>query len=239
MQGTYRVTQLVSRSLTGFNLKDIDECATGSHTCDEGFVCQNLEQKYDCVRPDVPNVCHEPIAPMPGSFQTGRKFNGENSQVIDLKIAANDYYEFAVSFRTRDTSGVLMEFSSRKSKKNKGQFIRVKMIDGVVSTVLSEGSAVKGKACRKLFLDFNDFCFRGAKRDEQLLDRIFFKIDVSPRVRNKRRTRDLDRRRFHLRTRRIRTEHVWHQYAPGRSLLSSADYVFGRSSNWAEAKTAR
>lgn len=87
---------------------------------------------------------------MPGSFQTGRKFNGENSQVIDLKIAASDNYEFAVSFRTRDTSGVLMELSSRKSKKNKGQFIRVKMIDGVVSTILSEGNAIKGEPCRSL-----------------------------------------------------------------------------------------
>ena len=74
--------------------KDIDECATGSDTYDEGFVCQNLVPKYDCVRPDVPTVCHEPIAPMPGSFQTGRKFNGKNSQVIDLNIAANDNYEF-------------------------------------------------------------------------------------------------------------------------------------------------
>ncbi|CBY36887.1 unnamed protein product [Oikopleura dioica] len=123
--------------------KDIDECATGSHTCDEGFVCQNTVPKYECVRPDVPTVCHEPIAPMPDSFQTGRKFNGENSQVIDLKITANDYYEFAIRFRTRDQSGVLMELSSRKSKKNKGQFIRVKLVDGLVQTVLSEGNSVK------------------------------------------------------------------------------------------------
>lgn len=139
-------------------MQDIDECATGSHTCDEGFVCQNTVPKYECVRPNVPTVCHEPIAPMPGSFQTGRKFNGENSQVIDLKITANEYYEFAIRFRTRDQSGVLMELSSRKSKKNKGQFIRVKLADGLVQTVLSEGNSVKGKTISVLFLDFMHFC---------------------------------------------------------------------------------
>ena len=82
---------------------------------------------------------------MAESYQTGRKFNGENSQVIDLKILGEDkYYQFAVNFRTRDESGVLMEMSSRKSKKNKGQLIRVKLADGMVTTVLSEGSEIKG-----------------------------------------------------------------------------------------------
>ncbi|CAG5096940.1 Oidioi.mRNA.OKI2018_I69.XSR.g14856.t1.cds [Oikopleura dioica] len=133
------------RCMNDQTYKDIDECSTGSHTCDEGFVCQNTVPKYECVRPNVPTVCHEPIEPMAESYQTGRKFNGENSQVIDLKIVGEDkHFEFAVNFRTRDESGVLMEMSSRKSKKNKGQLIRVKLADGMVTTVLSEGSEIKG-----------------------------------------------------------------------------------------------